>query len=213
MDCSPRVDWSAIPAAISTALRRLAAPNQGTVYELSSSSGGWTETILYSFAGNLDGREPSGSLIFDSAGNLFGTSFEGGGGTNANCFDGCGTVFELSPSSSGWTEKVIYAFTGGGDGLAPGGNLLFDSAGALYGSAAFGGSVVGAGCFEGCGTIFRLTPVSGTWRFARLLNFQGPVGGAAPLWLLFDAAQNIYGVAGAGGSGCPAISDAGPFSS
>jgi uncharacterized repeat protein (TIGR03803 family) len=179
------------------------ANNQGTVYELSPNSSGWTETILYSFAGNPDVREPSGSLIFDAAGNLYGTSFEGGGGTNANCFDGCGTVFELSPSSSGWTEKIIYAFTGGGDGMSPGGNLLFDSAGALYGSAAFGGSVVGAGCFEGCGTVFRLTPVSGTWRFARLFNFQGPVGGAAPLWLVFDAAQNIYGVASAGGSGCP----------
>jgi uncharacterized repeat protein (TIGR03803 family) len=179
------------------------ANNQGTVYELSPSSSGWTETILYSFAGNPDVREPNGSLIFDAAGNLYGTSFEGGGGTNANCFDGCGTVFELSPSSSGWTEKIIYAFTGGADGMSPGGNLLFDSAGALYGSAAFGGTVVGAGCFEGCGTVFRLTPASGTWRFARLFNFQGPVGGAAPLWLVFDAAQNIYGVASAGGSGCP----------
>jgi uncharacterized repeat protein (TIGR03803 family) len=176
--------------------------NKGAVYELSHGSSGWTESVIYSFAGNPDGEAPSGSMIFDADGNLYGTSFRGGGGTNANCFDGCGTVFELSPSSSGWTEKILYGFSGGADGLGPGGNLLFDTAGALYGSAAEGGSVVGAGCFAGCGTIFRLTSISGTWRFARLFDFQGPTGGAAPLAIAFDSAENLYGAASAGGRGC-----------
>ena len=178
--------------------------NKGAVYELSpNSSGGWTEAVIYSFAGGTDGQWGTGNLTFDAAGNLYGTTFQGGSGTNANCLNvGCGTVFELSPSSSGWTEKVIYNFTGGGDGMSGGGNLLFDSAGRLYGAAVAGGVQIGSGCFDGCGTVYRLTPVSGSWRFARLFDFQGEVGGAAPGAIVFDAEGNIYGIGFTGGSFC-----------
>lgn len=179
--------------------------NLGTVYELSPGSSGWTQTVLYSFAGGSDGQEPTGSLIFDASGNLYGTTFEGGGGTGSNCFNGCGTVFELSPSSSGWTEKILYAFAGAADGQNPGGNLLIDSTGRVYGSAPFGGTINNE-CFEGCGTIFRLTATTaGTWRFARLFDFQGTMGGSAPLAIAFDSAGNIYGTANSGGSVCGGI--------
>ena len=172
------------------------ANNKGTVYELSPSSSGWTLTVLYSFAGGTtDGQAPSGSLLFDTAGNLYGTTTQGGA-------NGSGTVFELSPSSSGWTEQVIYSFTGGADGANPSGNLLIDSAGRIYGTATLGGTIVSQACPFGCGTIFRLTNASGTWRFARLFNFQGKTGGSAPLAIAFDSAGNIYGSANAGGSGC-----------
>ncbi|HEY6768115.1 MAG TPA: choice-of-anchor tandem repeat GloVer-containing protein [Candidatus Sulfotelmatobacter sp.] len=171
------------------------ANNKGTVYELSPGSSGWTQTVLYSFAGGSDGESGNGSLIFDSAGNLYGTTNKGGA-------NGSGTVFELSPSASGWTEQVLYTFTGGADGANPGGNLLIDSAGRIYGMAIQGGTVVSGACIFGCGTIFRLTNTGGTWRFARLFNFQGITGGSAPVTIAFDSAGNIYGSASAGGSGC-----------
>jgi hypothetical protein len=176
--------------------------NNGSVYELSpNSSGGWTLTDLYDFAGGTDGQEPLGSLTWDSAKNLFGTTFEGGGSTNDNCFEGCGTVFELSPNGSGgWTEKVIYAFTGGADGAGPGGGLLITSSGSILGAAASGGSYTN--CFAGCGTIFRLIPTSGSYHFGVLHTFQGPDGGSYPVAIVFDAAGNIYGAAAGGGHGC-----------
>jgi uncharacterized repeat protein (TIGR03803 family) len=172
--------------------------NLGAVYELSPGASGWTQTVLYSFAGGTgDGERPSGSLIFDANGNLYGTTYQGGSNDS-------GTVFELSPSSGGWTEKVLYSFTGESDGSAPGGNLLLDSAGRIYGAAALGGTITSE-CFEGCGTIFRLTPVSGTWRFTRLFDFQGTTGGSAPGALVFDAAGDIYGAANTGGTVCKGI--------
>ena len=85
--------------------------NMGTVFKLTPSSGGhYTESVIYPFAGGSDGENPYDGLIFDTAGNLYGTTASGGG--SANCTNGCGTVFELSPSGSGWTEKVLYRFQG-----------------------------------------------------------------------------------------------------
>lgn len=162
--------------------------NHGVVYELSPSSSGWTQTILYSFTGNSFADTPRGLLLFDASGNLYGIT---------NAYVGGGTVYELSPSSSGWTKQVLYTFTGGTDGANPQGNLLMDSAGRIYGGTQNGGSVT---C--GCGTIFRLTPSSGVWHFDLIYTFQGLQGGRFPNTLVFDSAGNIYGTAGAGGSHC-----------
>lgn len=99
-------------------------------------NGKWTETVLYSFDGN-DGAYGIGNVVFDKAGNLYGTTF-GGGGTA--CEFGCGVVFELSPNSIGsWTYTVLYRFTGGSDGADPYAGLAIDAAGNLYGTATFGG--------------------------------------------------------------------------
>lgn len=160
--------------------------DKGVVYELSPGPLGWTQTILYSFTGNSFADSPRGLLLFDASGNLYGIT---------NAYKGAGTVYELSPSSSGWTKQVLYTFTGGTDGANPQGNLLMDSAGRIYGGAQDGGSVT---C--GCGTIFRLTPSSGVWHFEVLYTFQGAQGGRFPNTLVFDSAGNIYGTAGAGGS-------------
>src|SRR5580704_6605778 len=98
------------------------------------------EKVLHSFNNELNnphgGSNPSGRLIFDSAGNLYGTAYYGGVG--GSCFDGdgrgCGTVFELTPKTGGgWTEKVLHNFTGK-DGANPYPGLIFDSAGNLYGT-------------------------------------------------------------------------------
>jgi len=88
------------------------ATNRGVVFEFSPSSGNtWTEKVLHNFtAGGNDGWEPSSALIFDSAGNLYSTT-DNGGAAKCNKTGGCGTVFELSPSSGGqWTEQILYTF-------------------------------------------------------------------------------------------------------
>jgi len=98
----------------------------GEVIELSpTTGGGWTETVLYSFAGGSDGATPDfADVIFDKAGNLYGTTFGGG----AHSF---GTVFELTPSGSGWLETVLYSFGGGADGSNPYSGLVIDPWGNL----------------------------------------------------------------------------------
>jgi uncharacterized repeat protein (TIGR03803 family) len=165
---------------------------RGTVFELSpSTEGTWTETILWAF--NLtDGANPNGSLIFDSAGNLYGTT-AAGGGTRKN-----GTVFELSPSGTGtWTEKVLHSFsTASTDVSLPEASLIFDSAGNLYGTGSFGGPTGGGG-------VFKLSPsASGTWT-ETILYFFGVIPDGNNSWgsLIFDAKGNLYGTTTAGGSG------------
>jgi hypothetical protein len=131
----------------------------GVVFELSppaSGTGPLTERTLYSFTGGKDGAYPNDRLIFDSHGNLYGVASSGGdaaGSCSANP-PGCGLVFRLSPPSSGtgpWSETVLYTFTGGSDGGAPLGSVIFDSSGNLYGTAAVGGN-------SGNGAVFELIP-------------------------------------------------------
>jgi uncharacterized repeat protein (TIGR03803 family) len=174
--------------------------DQGTVYKLSPSSSGWTATVLHSFTGGSDGALARGNVVFDSKGNLFGITDQGGGSTG--CPSGCGTVFELSPSGGGWTSRVLYAFTGGIDGWAPAA-LTVDSSGNLFGVAVVGGD---RGCPSGCGTIFRLQPASGSstsYTFGLIYSFT-PLGPAGynPFSLVLDAAGNIYGTTIAGGGRC-----------
>jgi hypothetical protein len=116
----------------------------------------WTETVLYQFTGQPDGDSPGSEVIFDAAGNLYGTTGSGGTGDCSNGGDpnyGCGTVYELSPSGSGWTEKVIYSFQGANDGYSPSGGLIFDATGNLYGVAE-GGS-------GSKGVVYELSPSNG----------------------------------------------------
>ena len=143
--------------------------------------GAWTENVLYNFQGGKDGDLPSGPLVFDSAGNLYGaTEFGGGKGATCNAFYGgnCGTVFKLSPpkqKGGKWTEKVLHSFAGVaqgkqyGDGAEPNGGLVLDSKGALYGTTAIGGNQICRNEHSqpiGCGTVFRLHPpgkAGGAW--------------------------------------------------
>jgi uncharacterized repeat protein (TIGR03803 family) len=152
-------------------------PGCGVVFELSPISGGkWKETVIHTFVGGNDGKYPSGGLIFDNAGNLYGTTAEGGAG----CF-ACGTVFELSPAGNGhWKETILYAFTGGSDAEYPEYPLTFDRAGNLYG-AAYGGGGLGFCDYGGCGTVFELTPTgSGQWSESVLWRFNNSVDGYEP---------------------------------
>ena len=194
----------------------------GTVFKLSppsNSAGPWTQAVLHSFGGGSDGANPHmGGLIFDSAGALYGTTWRGGSG---GCNHGCGTVFKLTPPStgSGWTETILYRFNGP-DGAAPFGGVSFDSSsGALYGTTAFGGSGTCVGLPNstnnpGCGTIFKLAPPSepeGAWTQSVLYSFTGGSDGASPYGgVTVDASEVLYGTAAFGGnsacsSGCGTV--------
>jgi uncharacterized repeat protein (TIGR03803 family) len=169
------------------------APFCGTVFKVTlDQNGNLNETVIYEFQGGTDGASPSGSLIFDAAGNLYGTTVTGG---NDDCEEGCGTVFKLSPTKKGtWTETVIYRFVGGADAEEPGVGVVFDAAGNLYGAA-------GGGCIEECnGTVFELSPSkSGTWTETLLYTFMGGSDGGFPSALVLDAAGNLYGTTASGG--------------
>ncbi len=157
-----------------------------------------TETVLYNFCSQpncSDGNLPDSSLTSDGQGNFYGTTY-GGGAENA------GTVFELSPNGSGgWNEAVLYSFCSVGsypdcaDGYNPAySNVIFDSAGNLYGTAIGGGSI-------GYGVVFELSPTGGSWTEAVLYNFgDTPVAESPAGNLTMDAAGNVYGMTMAGGA-------------
>lgn len=169
----------------------------GTVFRLTPRPSGssWIYTDLYDFTGGSDGAQPNGFVIFDAAGNLYGTATTGaitGGACGSN---GCGTVFELTPNSNGsWSERTLYAFQGlPNDGQNPNGGVTFDAAGNLYGATANGGS-------SGAGTLFKLTQSGGQWKETWLHQFDLFSDGGAPIGgLLLDTAGNLYGVAQIGG--------------
>ncbi len=165
----------------------------GTVFKLVSSNGGWLESVIYSFQGGTDGSSPWAGLILDSAGDLYGTTTDGGS-------MGYGTVFELTPSNGGWSESVLYSFEGGPDGEFPLANLASDPTGNLYGTTEYGGST---NCPSGCGTVFKLTHSNGGWSESLLYSFQGGNDGEAPFigGLIFDSGGNLYGTTWGGGSG------------
>ncbi|HEY3972234.1 MAG TPA: choice-of-anchor tandem repeat GloVer-containing protein [Candidatus Sulfotelmatobacter sp.] len=174
----------------------------GTIFKLTPNVGGeWTETILYDFQGP-DGWEVHAGLIVDAAGNLYGTTANGGAYNQ-------GVVFELSPAAGGWTEKTLHDFTGGADGGVPYGKVLLDAAGNLYGMNSAGGGATPA-CRYGCGTVFELSPpselspsTSGTWSWKGLHDFGKRSGdGHYPQnGLIFDTRGNLYGSTLEGGGG------------
>jgi uncharacterized repeat protein (TIGR03803 family) len=129
----------------------------GTVYELSpTSSGPWNETVLYSFAGTPDGALPFSTLTLDAAGNLYGTTREGGSAWNIFCGSECGTVFKLTSSAGGWNETVLHNFGGpGADGASPYAGVILDSAGRIYGTTSLGG--INGFAYQNGGTVFQIT--------------------------------------------------------
>jgi uncharacterized repeat protein (TIGR03803 family) len=158
----------------------------GLVYELSHNGTGWLETVLYEFGGS-DGQGPSGGVIFDNAGNLYGTT-QGDG-----IFSGSGTIFELSPFPGVWTRTPLYVWNSSTSD--PEATLLTDSSGSLYGTTFEGGN-------NNLGSVFKLTKSSGNWRFDILHSFSG--GDGVYLWdpVAMDASGNIYGTAWQAGQGC-----------
>jgi uncharacterized repeat protein (TIGR03803 family) len=144
-----------------------------------------TEQVLYNFAGNGDGSQPAAGLVFDSSGNLYGTTQFGGA-------YGYGCVFELTPQGGGWTESVLYSFTGGNDGAYPVSPVILDAVGNLYGTTQYGG-------MYGIGTAFELVKSAG-WALNTLWTFGSSDGGLPEGGLAFDQAGNLYGTLDTGGT-------------
>jgi uncharacterized repeat protein (TIGR03803 family) len=187
----------------------------GIVYELSPPAAGgeeWAETILYEFSPGppeTDGCNPSGRLILDKAGDLYGGTFNGGGGlSNQFCANGCGTIYKLHLANGKWTETILHRFTREGtpDGENPSGGLAFDKAGNLWGTTASGGagnsSTCGDGAVQLCGSVFELTAnADGTWAESMLYSFVDASTGWNPLsGVIINQAGHLVGTTENGGS-------------
>jgi uncharacterized repeat protein (TIGR03803 family) len=162
----------------------------GTVFELSPKTGGWMETILYSFNGDgKDGYDVYSGVVFDKSGNLYGTTLWGG------AYD-YGTVYLLSrKAGGGWAEKVIHSFNdNGNDGYNPYAGVIVDASGNLY------GTTLGGSDTNGSGTAYELSPKKvGGWA-EKILNNVIDADGSQPYGgLIFDSAGNLYGTTLYGG--------------
>jgi uncharacterized repeat protein (TIGR03803 family) len=159
----------------------------GVAYELSpTAGGGYTISVLHNFDGSTaDGGEPTGGLIMDSAGNLYGTTSAGGAGLQ-------GTVFRIASAvGGGYTESILYSFTGGSDGSTPEAGLIMDSAGNLYGTTSSSNT---QGCGSCLGTVFKLAPAAGgSYTESTLHIFTGFDGAVPAAGLIMDSAGNLYG--------------------
>jgi uncharacterized repeat protein (TIGR03803 family) len=179
------------------ATAQVAGGNMGTVFELTSAANVWTEHLLYHFKGSSDGENPQAGVTFDSAGNLYGTTYQGGGINS--CTLGCGTAYALKPTTNGgWTESILHSFSNFNRGVEPEAPLLFDTAGHIFGTAPSGGN--------GGGVIFRLNHVDGVWNYEAAYTFKlynaknGSTDGQLPQGLVMDDAGILYGATGGGGT-------------
>jgi uncharacterized repeat protein (TIGR03803 family) len=154
----------------------------GLVFEIEADG---NEKVLYTFENFLEGRDPQAGLVRDAAGNLYGTTTDGG-------FNHCGTVFKVDSDGA---ESLVHSFEAPGDGCVPVGALTLGTQGTLYGTTEIGGL---RGCQLGtCGTVFRIDP---SGHETILYSFTGGADGAGPeSTLVVDAEGNLYGTTPYGG--------------
>jgi uncharacterized repeat protein (TIGR03803 family) len=180
--------------------------NAGTVFKLTPSASSYSESVLYSFQGGKhDGRQPVAGLIEDATGALYGTTAGGGvDDSQRSCHGyrvtGCGTVFKLSPSGSGYAESLLYEFRNDsrGDGMWPFAGLIADTAGVLYGTTNFA---------QYDGNVFKLTPKGTKYKESPLYLFPFsasgpafPLGALPAAGLLASGSGALYGTASLGGT-------------
>ncbi len=166
-------------------------PEVGIVFRLApAGDGSYTESVLYAFHAGLDGANPAASLIMDSTGNLFGTTEHGGSPSS----EGCGTIFELTPTASGYAERIVHTFHGQPDGCVPDSSLTAGDDGVLYGTTSGGGRF-------GRGSVFALTPSGSGFIESVVVSLGTHAGGSAPVGgVIRDGAGDLFGVAGSGGA-------------
>jgi uncharacterized repeat protein (TIGR03803 family) len=158
---------------------------------MSHEGSGWTFSRIYSFTPQSAGGDPGAGVLFGPDGLLYGTTSNGG------------TVFTLRPTATfpptvftPWMIDFLYSFPLHKD--APGGDVVFDSAGNIYGVTVTGGSNL---CFDdqGCGTVYELSPMGGIWVETTLDTFQGGVDGEYPQGVTLDSDGNLIGTTSNGG--------------
>ncbi len=148
------------------------------------------EKVLYSFKGGSDGSNPFAGLIADKAGALYGTTYFGGGGTDCQYGQGCGTVFKVAADGS---EVVLHAFAGGStDGALPHAALISDRHGNLYGTTEQEGE-------NGAGTVFSLAPSGDTQILYSFGGGQRHEGLYPDAGVIMDASGNLFGTTSFGG--------------
>jgi uncharacterized repeat protein (TIGR03803 family) len=154
----------------------------GTVFELSpQQNASWSFKVLHSFGYS---GQPDAGVIFDKAGNLYGTTTYGG---PLNCFgSGCGTVFKLTHVANKWKFATIHTFNYS-NGAYPQGNLIMDSAGNLYGA-----TLGGDNTYNG-GVAFKLSPTKTGWSETVLHAFGAPGDGSEPSSLVLGASGQLFG--------------------
>jgi uncharacterized repeat protein (TIGR03803 family) len=171
------------------------ASGNGVIFELKrreASASGWTETILHSFDPDADGKQCTAGLVFDAAGNLYGTASTGGPANN-------GTVFKLARPTDGhsaWEMTLLDTFLDPSGGINPATGVIFDKTGNLYGTSTRGGVLQ-------AGTVFKLSPPAGgkgDWTKTVIYSFSGGADGASPRSLTLDEAGNLFGVTSEGGA-------------
>ncbi len=153
------------------------------------------ETVLFNFNGT-NGQYPQAGLVFDTAGNLYGTTASGG-------VYGYGAVFELTPGAAGWTETVLHSFNSNSqDGIGPSSGLVIDQEGNLYGTTYYGGTGKCRSDYPGCGTVFELSRSSGGgWNEKVIYSFRAGADGALPATTLTSHSRGFYGTTVSGGKG------------
>jgi uncharacterized repeat protein (TIGR03803 family) len=163
-------------------------PGCGVVFKVDKNG---KETVLHAFTGGADGDRPSGSLIRDKAGNLYGVTYFGGASGN-------GVVFKLDPKGR---ETVLYGFLGTTDGNGPAGSLVRDPDGNFYGETLAGGDSSCDPYRNGCGVVFELNKAG---KETVLYTFTGGSDGALPIGGLIRSSKgNLYGTTGGVLGGCP----------
>lgn len=161
----------------------------GTIYSLrpqpracTSANCSWQETTIYQFSAASDGEAfPWGNLLFDVAGDIYGTTTAAGG-----------VVYKLSPGLQGWTYQIPHSFDYGGEAYRPYAGVISDTAGDLFGTT-WGGSNNNCGRLQSCGTVFELSPVGSSWVLTIVHDFDGTDGGIPIGGLISDRFGNLYG--------------------
>jgi len=163
----------------------------GVVFRMiRNSHGTWTYQVLHRFnPSTTDGTSPAAGLVMDAAGNFYGSTVFGGPNTN-------GTIFKLAFSNGRWKETQLYTFPNCDDGCLPGGTMVFDKAGNLYGTASGG---IAACDTATCGTVFKLAPQkNGKWKYSVVYKFHGPDGNG-PVAVIIDRKGHLFGTTASGG--------------